>query len=114
MNPFPPEGLVPLHADDDAVRALARWQAVDGRLRARYDTRSFAVGLALVNGIGAAAEAADHHPDIDLRYGHVVVVTWSHDVDAITARDVRLAAEIDAIALELGIGIGIGTTSTEM
>ena len=103
MSPFPPEDLVPLPADDDAVRALARWQAVDGRLRARYDTRSFAVGLALVNGIGAAAEAADHHPDIDLRYGHVVVVTWSHDVDAITARDVRLAAEIDAIADELGI-----------
>jgi 4a-hydroxytetrahydrobiopterin dehydratase len=112
MSPFPAEDLQPLAADDVAVRSLVGWQAVDGRLRARYDTRTFAVGLALVNGIGAAAEAADHHPDIDLRYGHAVVVTWSHDVDAITARDVRLAREIDEIAHELGIPTG--TTSTEM
>ncbi len=112
MNPFPPEDLIPLLADDDAVRSLAGWQVADGRLRARYDTRTFAVGLALVDRIGAAAEAADHHPDIDLRYGHVIVVTWSHDVDGITARDVRLAGEIDAIAGALGIRIG--TTSTEM
>ena len=111
MNPFPPEDLVPLPATHDAVRSLTGWQVVDGRLRARYDTGTFAAGLALVNGIGAAAEAADHHPDIDLRYGHVVVVTWSHDVDAITARDVRLAGEIDAIAHELDIRAG---TSTEM
>ena len=112
MSPFPPEDLLPLAADDVAVRALGGWQPVDGRLRARYDTRSFAVGLALVNGIGAAAEAADHHPDIDLRYGHVVVVTWSHDVDAITARDVRLAREVDEIAR--GLGIAVGTNSTEL
>jgi len=109
MNPFPPEDRQPLAADDVAVRSLDGWQPVDGRLCARYDTRTFAVGLALVNGIGAAAEAADHHPDIDLRYGHVVVVTWSHDVDAITARDVRLAGEIDAIAHELGIPTGTTT-----
>ena len=112
MSPFPPEDLLPLAADDVAVRSLVGWQPIDGRLRAHYDTRSFAVGLALVNGIGAAAEAAEHHPDIDLRYGHVVVVTWSHDVDAITARDVRLAREVDEIAR--GLGIAVGTTSTEM
>jgi 4a-hydroxytetrahydrobiopterin dehydratase len=103
MSPFPPEDLLPLSEHDAAVRSLDGWQFVDGRLRARYDTRTFAVGLALVDRIGAAAEAADHHPDIDLRYGHVVVVTWSHDVDAITARDIRLAGEIDVIARELGI-----------
>lgn len=103
MSPFPPEDLLPLPADDDAVRALTGWQVDGNRLRARYDTRTFVAGLALVNRIGAAAEAADHHPDIDLRYGHVVVVTWSHDVDAITARDVRLARDIDSIAAELGI-----------
>ncbi len=112
MSPFPPEDLLPLPADDAAVRGLTAWRVDGNRLRAQYDTRTFATGLALVNGIGAAAEAADHHPDIDLRYGHVVVVTWSHDVDAITARDVRLAREIDTIAA--GLGASAVPHSTEM
>src|SRR5690606_24850368 len=52
---------------------------------------------------GEAAEAADHHPDIDLRYGLVEVKLTSHDVAGITRRDVNLARQISALAAELAV-----------
>ena len=45
-----------------------------------FRTRDFASGLEFVNRIGAAAEAADHHPDITLSYSYVHIVLTSHDV----------------------------------
>ena len=56
-----------------------------------------------MNAIGAAAEAADHHPDLDLRYGHLNVRLRSHDVFGITDRDVALARQISALASEQGV-----------
>ena len=45
--------------DAAAVQAegLTDWNVTDGALHAQFDTGSFAVGLALVNQVGAAAEA---------------------------------------------------------
>lgn len=86
-----------------ADEGLDDWRLVDGWLRTRFASGSFAAGLQLVDRIGAAAEAANHHPDIDLRYPYVDVALVSHDVDGITRRDVRLAREVSAIAAELEI-----------
>ena len=51
-----------------------------GALHARFATGDFATGLALANAIGAAAEEANHHPDLDLRYPRPTVRLVSHDV----------------------------------
>ena len=54
-----------LDSHDDVLAAdLPDWRQVLNVLRARFRTGDFATGLALVDRIGAAAEAADHHPDI--------------------------------------------------
>ena len=105
MSPFPPSDLVALSAEEIVSEALDGWALVDGRLQARYRTGSFAAGVAFVVRIGEVADAADHHPDVDLRYPHVTIAMNSHDVDAITARDVRLARAITAIAADLGAPI---------
>lgn len=83
---------------------LADWRQILGRIKARFRTGDFATGLALVNKIGAAAEAADHHPDIQLTYSDVIVTLSSHDVRGITSRDLNLAREISDLAAELRIG----------
>lgn len=94
--------------DAAAVQAegLTDWKMADGALHAQFDTGSFAVGLALVNQVGAAAEAANHHPDIELQYPHVGITLTSHDVEGITPRDVRLARQISEMATEAGISVG--------
>ncbi len=85
-----------------ALPGLNDWRAVVGALETRFRSRDFATGLELVNRIGAAAEAADHHPDLELRYATVRVVLTSHDAHGITMRDVELARTISQIASDVG------------
>lgn len=89
--------------DDVRNEGLVGWRYRGESLRVRYLTGDFARGLRLVDAIGAAAEAADHHPDLDLRYGYVDVALTSHDVGHLTARDVRLARQIVEIAAAQGL-----------
>ena len=93
----------PLSHDDVLRSGLDDWRTVVRRLKARFRTGDFATGLALVDRIGAAAEEVDHHPDVTLAYAEVVVTLVSHDVGAITSRDVDLARRISAIAREAGV-----------
>jgi 4a-hydroxytetrahydrobiopterin dehydratase len=82
---------------------LDDWRWLLGGLHARFATGDFATGLALADRIGAAAEEADHHPDLDLRYPHLAVKLVSHDVGGVTDRDLRLARRISELAAELGV-----------
>lgn len=106
MSPFPPEDLVAIGAADLAVvlatDELVGWHVTDDRLRARFATPTYAAGLAMVGQLGAEAERSQHHPDLTLAYGYVEVWMHSHDVDAITQRDVRLARAISSIAAGVG------------
>ncbi|HYJ26882.1 MAG TPA: 4a-hydroxytetrahydrobiopterin dehydratase [Nocardioides sp.] len=88
---------------DEILRAgLDDWRKVLNRLRARFRTGDFATGVSLVDRIGAAADEADHHPDVLLTYPEVIVTLSSHDVGGITSRDVDLARRISGFAAELG------------
>lgn len=83
-----------------ADAGLAGWVNLLGGLQTRITTSDFATGLALVDAIGAAAEQLDHHPDLDLRYGHLGVRLTSHDTGGITGRDIRLARRISALVAD--------------
>ena len=99
--------------DDAQIEAagLADWRPLEGALQTRFSTGDFATGLRLVNAIGEAAEAADHHPDVDLRYPHVDVRLHSPDVGGITERDVALARRISELAAGLGVDADPPTSS---
>jgi len=83
---------------------LTDWRQLFEALRTRFLTGDFASGLELVGAIGRLAEAANHHPDLDLRYPHVNVTLFSHDVFGVTSRDIELARAISVAAAELGVG----------
>jgi 4a-hydroxytetrahydrobiopterin dehydratase len=89
-------------ADVEAA-GLSDWRQLFEALRTRFLTGDFATGLRLVSRIGELAEAANHHPDVDLRYPHVNVTLFSHDVFGVTSRDIDLARGISAAAAELGV-----------
>ena len=72
---------------------------IDGqRLEREYRLPDFAAGLALVNRIGALAEAQDHHPDLLLAWGRVRITVWTHSVGGLSLNDFILAAHIDRLA----------------
>ncbi|HIW90993.1 MAG TPA: 4a-hydroxytetrahydrobiopterin dehydratase [Candidatus Corynebacterium avicola] len=83
--------------------SLDGWKVVEGLLTVTYDTKDFATGLRLVNLIGAAAEDADHHPDIVLTYPQVEVSLISHDVGGLTSRDVDMAKRTSELAEQEGV-----------
>jgi 4a-hydroxytetrahydrobiopterin dehydratase len=82
---------------------LDGWRKVLNKLVVRFETGDFNTGAALVGKIAEVADEANHHPDVDLRYPHLTVSLLSHDVDALTRRDVRLARRISELAAEAGV-----------
>jgi 4a-hydroxytetrahydrobiopterin dehydratase len=94
-----------------ADEELRGWAHLLDGLQTRVHTRSFATGLAVVNAIGAAAEELKHHPELDLRAGHVDVRVTSHDERGVTDRDIRLARAISAIAAESGVRLDAASVS---
>jgi 4a-hydroxytetrahydrobiopterin dehydratase len=79
------------------------WRVLFSGACAHFRTGSFATGVALVDAIGRLADAANHHPDVDLRYPAVTVRLVTHEVDGLSGRDVALARQISAAARELGV-----------
>jgi 4a-hydroxytetrahydrobiopterin dehydratase len=81
---------------DDALRGL-NWSR-EGEVLvkvAKFD--GFAPALAWVNAVGALAEQADHHPDIDIRWNTVTLRLTTHSEGGLTQKDVDLATKIDAL-----------------
>lgn len=82
---------------------LEDWRKLAQALHARYLTSDFATGLKFVTAVAEAAEAVNHHPDVTLTHPFVDLKLISHDISAISQRDVDLARRISAIAREQGI-----------
>lgn len=113
MSPIPPEDKITLEPGQLVEEHLDDWRYLGGQLQARFRTRNFNAGVQFVNQIGAEADAADHHPDVDLRYSYVHVAMHSHDVRGITRRDVRLARAISQFAREAGVEADTAWTSND-
>jgi 4a-hydroxytetrahydrobiopterin dehydratase len=96
MTKITPEELVHVDGLDD-------WRYVLGAIHAEFEVTPFARAAALVTSIGEASDAADHHPEVALRYpGRVRVSMHSHDSGGITQRDVSLARTVSALANDAG------------
>ena len=80
------------------------WRVVRNDACAHFRTGSFATGVAFVDAIGRLADAADHHPDVDLR-SDGVTVSLRTDSGALGEREVALAQQISAAARELGVPV---------
>ena len=72
------------------------WERRGPELRRSWDFTDFKAAMDFVNRVAALAEAADHHPDIDVRYSRVTLVLSTHDAGGLTARDFDLAETIGA------------------
>ena len=79
------------------------WRMLAHGVSAYFHTGSFAAGAELVDAIAELAEAANHHPDIDLRYASVTVRLSTHEVRGLSVRDADLARQISEAARELDL-----------
>jgi pterin-4a-carbinolamine dehydratase len=78
---------------------LPGWAHDGAVIRRTYRTDGWPTTLLLVNAIGYYAEAADHHPDLQVSWGRVTVSLHTHSARGITAQDFELARLIEQAAL---------------
>jgi 4a-hydroxytetrahydrobiopterin dehydratase len=76
----------------------AGWAEANQILSRTVERADFVEALAFVLEVGKLAEAANHHPDIDIRWRTVKLLLTSHDAgNVITAKDVALANKINEL-----------------
>ena len=86
----------------DALEKLPGWGGDTTDIRCRYAATDFPAAIALVDAVAIAAEDADHHPDIDIRWREVLFVLATHSEGGVTAKDVEMARTIDGLARQSG------------
>ncbi len=83
----------------DAERSdTPEWHREGDAIAREFKTTGWPITLMFVNAIGFAAEAADHHPDLQVSWGKVRVSLSTHSSGGVTEKDFALAREIDRIA----------------
>ena len=80
------------------LAAVPAWQVLDGQLVRTFTFQDFVGALRFVNRVADLAEAASHHPDIDIRYNRVRLALTTHDAGGLTGKDFELAAAADQAA----------------
>ncbi|MGH8828937.1 MAG: 4a-hydroxytetrahydrobiopterin dehydratase [Jiangellaceae bacterium] len=87
-----------------ALRDLLNWSGDASSIRRKVEAPDFVTGIQIVDEVATAAEAADHHPDIDIRWRSLTFALSTHSAGGVTERDVALAQTIDSIAATHGAG----------
>jgi 4a-hydroxytetrahydrobiopterin dehydratase len=82
---------------EERLKALPHWKLEGKEIVRRYEFADFAEAMEFVNKVAGKAEAAGHHPDIDIRYNKVRLALISHDRGGLTQRDMKMAAELDSL-----------------
>lgn len=79
---------------------LTQWQQAEGRdaIRRAFKFRNFSEAWGFMNRVALLAEAQDHHPEWSNVYNRVEILLTTHDCDGLSARDLRLARDIDKLA----------------
>ena len=81
----------------ERLEGVNHWEQDGDMIRKTFKLPSFPTAIAFVTQVGFLAEAAAHHPDIDIRYNQVLLALTTHDAGGLSAKDFDLAAAIDEI-----------------
>ena len=81
----------------EALQGLPGWELLDDQITKHYRLGGFAAAITFVVRLSYEAQAADHHPDLDIRYDKVQVTLSTHSEGGVTAKDLDLARAIDAV-----------------
>jgi 4a-hydroxytetrahydrobiopterin dehydratase len=76
---------------------LTGWSRRGDAITKTFQFRNFLTGIDFVSAIAKAAEAADHHPDIDIRYTKITCTLSTHSAGGITQKDLDMARQIDKV-----------------
>ena len=76
------------------METVPGWESNGKEIIRTYKFKDFAEAMAFVNKVAGLAEAADHHPDINIRYNKVRLTLSTHSAGGLTEKDFALARQI--------------------
>jgi 4a-hydroxytetrahydrobiopterin dehydratase len=79
------------------IETLGGWAQQGDMIVKTYKLPSFPAAVAFVTHLGFLAEAAGHHPDIDIRYNKVTLALTTHDAGGLSQKDFDLASAADEL-----------------
>jgi len=91
---FTPDEITARLADE-----LPHWYYEDGWIRRKFKTSGWKGTLMVVNTVGHLAEAAWHHPDLNVSYAFVIVKLVNHAAKGVTEKDFELARKIEEVLM---------------
>jgi 4a-hydroxytetrahydrobiopterin dehydratase len=91
-----PEKL-PDPAIASGLSELSGWARTGDTIGKTFELPTFPDAVAFVVRVGFLAEAANHHPDLDIRWRKVSVALTTHDAGGLTQLDLDLAQQIEAL-----------------
>ncbi|HLM17196.1 MAG TPA: 4a-hydroxytetrahydrobiopterin dehydratase [Acidimicrobiia bacterium] len=90
----------PTALDDDQITTrlgtLQGWVREGVEIVKTFELPTFPDAITFVTRVAERAEAANHHPDIDIRWRNVRIALTTHDAGGLTDLDFDLATEIEA------------------
>jgi 4a-hydroxytetrahydrobiopterin dehydratase len=75
----------------------SQWRRDGDAIVRDYELADFVAAIELVDRVAELAEAANHHPDIDIRWDTVTLRLSTHSAGGLTENDLALAGQIDAL-----------------
>ena len=83
---------------EQKLKSLTGWMLYGDEIRKQYTFKDFLAAIAFVNRLAPEAEAADHHPDIEINYKRVTLTYSTHSEGGLTVKDFAGAAMADRLA----------------
>ena len=79
------------------VKSHPRWRFADNSFTCSIQFNTYMDGIAFVNRVAELAEAANHHPDLVVKWRKVDLSLTTHDAGGVTHLDIDLAGRIEEL-----------------
>ena len=79
------------------LKPLRGWSKEGKEIRKTFEFSDFIHAMGFVNSVALLAEKANHHPDIDIRWGKITLSLSTHSEGGLTEKDFALARAIERL-----------------
>ena len=83
---------------EQRIKSLSGWALEGDAIRKQFTFGNFPEAIAFVDRLAPEAEAADHHPDIQINYKRVTLTYSTHSEGGLTDKDFAGAETADRLA----------------
>lgn len=80
-----------------ALAGVHEWKRTGSVISRTFKFKGFVPAMKFVNSVARHAEAAGHHPDIDIRWNKVTLALTTHSEGGLTQKDFQLARKFDGL-----------------